>query len=289
MTNVTQRWKRDGGGSIFLPLTSVINPREYEVGLLESDAIAKAFVVTRHYSKSYVAARYRAGLYRKGRLVGVAVFSVPVNQKVLTSAFPCEPEAATELGRLVIDPEVGGNGCSWFLARAFELLKGEGILGVVSFSDPVPRLTTWGEVRHVGHVGTAYQSLNAIFTGTGTKRKLSLLPDGRVMSERAISKIRKKESGWRYAAALLEECGAPPAPEEPELLRQWLALQRVRLRRLAHPGNYRYLFPLVKGIRRHLPESLSYPKFIITRAERRLMMIDRPRPRGRDGQLHLAA
>ena len=51
---------------------------------------------------------------------------------------------AVELGRLVLLDEVPGNGESWFIARCFELLRREGIVGVLSFSDPVPRTTADG-------------------------------------------------------------------------------------------------------------------------------------------------
>jgi len=58
------------------------------VAELPDDAAAKAFVLEHHYSASYPAARWRFGLFRRGALQGVAVFSHPVNDRALTAVFP---------------------------------------------------------------------------------------------------------------------------------------------------------------------------------------------------------
>jgi hypothetical protein len=257
-TNVSQRWR--DGRSTFRPPGEVINPREYEIERMEGDAEAKRFVCRMHYSGSYPASRFRYGLYRRGALVGVAVFSVPCNNRVLTNSFTCDPAEATELGRFVLDDSVAFNGESWMLSRCFELLRREGIKGVVSFSDPVPRTTAAGEITHVGHVGIIYQACSARFVGLGTPRRLLLLPDGRVMSARALSKIRRGERGWRYAAALLAGIGAGEPPEEDEARRAWLRSACSRLRRLDHPGNFKYLFGLDQRIVKYMPPPLAYPK-----------------------------
>jgi len=49
------------------------------------------------------------------------------------------------------------------------------------------------------------------------------LPDGSVLNERAIQKIRSGEQGWQYAAALLEKFGSEPASTNgrEDWLRSW--------------------------------------------------------------------
>lgn len=249
-----QRWL--GGRESYRPSGEVIAPREYDVALVEDDATAKRFVLEHHYSGAYVAARERVGLYRRGRLVGVAVVSVPMHAKVLTNVFPgVSVDALGELGRFVLVDEVPGNGESWFLARAFELLRGRGYVGLVSFSDPQSRTTAAGEVVHAGHVGCIYQATNARYLGRGDARTLRLLPDARVFSNRAASKIRNGERGKGYAGRILERYGAPPAPEDPDERRAWMAEWVAKLTRpQRHRGNYRYSWVLNRRYRHLLEE-----------------------------------
>jgi len=261
ITNVAQRWRdrRD----TYRPIGEVINTAHYEVAVIRDDKTAKDFVLQHHYAASYPSARFRFGLYWGGLLVGVAVFSVPANDKVLA----CLPGAAienVELGRLVLLDRVPSNSETWFMARCFEVLRREGLNGAVSFSDPVPRTTPDGGVIFKGHVGGLYQSFNGIYTGLGTARTLRLLPDGSVFSDRAIQKIRSGERGWQYAAAILERHGAARLVEGADA-RAWLAEWMPRFTRpLRHGGNHRYLLPIGKHVRKHLPASLPYPKFTLT-------------------------
>jgi hypothetical protein len=234
----------------------------YEVAAIEGDTTARDFIEAHHYSGTYPAARRRFGLYRGARLEGVAVFSVPCNPRALTRWFPGVAEdLALELGRFVLLDSVPGNGESWMLARCFEILKAEGFLGVVSFSDPVPRTALDGRPVFAGHVGRIYQATNAIKAGRSKARTLRLLPDGRVLSDRAISKLRAGERGWEYAARQLAAFGADvPAPGGQAA---WLAHWLPRLTRaFRHPGNHRYLFPLDRRVRRTLPASEPYPKSV---------------------------
>jgi hypothetical protein len=234
---------------------------------LPGDAVAKAFVLQHHYAGSYPAARRRYGLFGPNGLEGVAVFSVPCSDRVLTSVFAAPAHQAVELGRLVLLDEVGFNGESWLLARCFELLRRDGFRGVVSFCDPVPRTTAAGQVVFRGHLGTVYQASNAVYLGRGTPRTLRLLPDGRVLSERALSKLRVPDAlprvkGWRYAADLLEEAGADPAPEPgcgdlAAWATRWVP---VLTRPLRHSGCHRYAFALDRRLRPRLPPGLAYPK-----------------------------
>lgn len=257
ITSVSQRW-RDRRGA-YRPAGEVIVTRDYEVASIADDTTAKAFVLQHHYSGSFPAARLRFGLYRRSELVGVVVLSHPVNALVL-APLPGVGLERAELGRLVLLDDVPGNGETWFLARCFELASREGLVSLVSFSDPVARTSASGAVVFPGHVGTIYQASNAVYRGRSKAAKLHMFHDGHVIHNRALAKIRKRERGWRAAAALLEAYGAEPLGKRRNA-RAWLQLWTSRLTRpLEHGGNHRYYFGLTRAARRHLPPSLLYPK-----------------------------
>lgn len=261
IADVTQRWRNRGAS--YRPAGETIIASEFEVAVILDDNTPRAFVEQHHYSGSYPAARFRFGLYRRGRLEGVAVFSHPCNDKVLTSVFPGSALESVELGRFVLLDGVEGNGETWFLARCFEHLRAEGLRGVVSFSDPVPRLTSAGSQAFRGHVGTIYQAHNATFLGRGTARTLRLFPDGRNFNARTAQKIRAHERGGTPAVAELVAAGAAPLVEG-EDAGAWLRRELPRATRtMRHPGNYRYAWGLNRAARRALPHSLPYPKLAV--------------------------
>lgn len=277
ITTVCQRW-RDRRGT-YRPAREPINTADFEVAPISQEAPAKAFVLQHHYAASYPAARFRFGLYRRGgALVGVAVFSHPASNAVL-KPLPGSGLERCELGRLVLLDEIGGNAESWFLARAFDALRAEGVIGVISFSDPIPRTTIDGRVVFKGHIGNVYQASNAVYTGRGRDATQRLLPDGSVLHGRALSKLRKRdrgapERGWRYAADRLEAAGAEPlrADEDAEA---WVDRWLTRItRKVRHPGNHRYLFALDRAAKRALPKTieaagqrvLAFPKFELSEA-----------------------
>lgn len=250
-----QRWTL-GRASYRRPV-EVIRPALYDVAPV-GELDAKGFVLTHHYAGTYPAARFRFGLFERGSLVGVAVFSHPVNNRTLTNVFGGEATETTELGRFVLLDQVPGNGETWLLSRCFEQLRGH-VRGVVSFSDPVPRTAVDGRVVMPGHVGTIYQAFSARCLGRGARASLRLLPDGTVIAKRALSKIRKRERGWVHAAAVLEAHGADPLGDGDA--RAWLRRWLPRLTRpLKHPGNHKYAWGLDRATRRALPESKPYPK-----------------------------
>jgi len=255
IVSTCQRWRERRG--LYRPAGEPIATRAYEIAAIADDSSARAFVTRHHYSASYPAARRRFGIYRAGgELVGVAVFSVPMHAAALR---PLPPEAL-ELGRFVLLDNVPANGETWFLARCFELLRVEGFPGVVSFSDPMPRLDTDGARVFGGHIGTIYQAHNAVYLGQGERRTLRLLASGVVLSARAISKLRSGERGWRYAAGLLEAAGAEPLRESDDR-REWARRWTCELTRAQrHPGNHKYVWGLERAARRALPSSQPYPK-----------------------------
>lgn len=243
-----QRW-RDHRHSWRHTSEGGFNPSRYDVALIDEDAPAKAFVEQHHYSRSYPAARFRVGLYERSlkdlSLVGVAVFAIPMQARVLTSAFPrLEPYTESlELGRFVLLDRVPANAESWFIAAAFKQVAEHGVRGVVAFSDPVPRLTRAGDVLSPGHVGTIYQASNGVYAyERSAPRTIWLGPDGRVLSARAAAKVRGLERGHEYVERQLVEWGARPRGDQPAS--QWLttAIVDAGVRRVRHPGNHRYLF-----------------------------------------------
>ena len=257
---MNQRWH--GRRESYRPAGEVIQTAAYDVGPVHRD-VAKAFVLRHHYSGTFPAARFCHGLARAGELVGVAVFSHPVQDSVITNVFPFQ-EATTgvELGRFVLADSVPGNGETWFLARAFELLGRAGIEGVVSFSDPVRRRAADGRVVLPGHVGTIYQAHNGVYLGRGTARSLRILPDGRIFSDRAKAKVQSHDRGWKYAAAQLEAHGADPLLEGEDGA-AWIHTWLPRLTRAArHGGNHKYAWGLDRAVRRALPRTLPYPKAV---------------------------
>jgi hypothetical protein len=268
-----QRWA--AGREVWAPaLTGErFDPRRYTVEPIGSDRTAEAFVVANHYSGSYVAAVHRFGLYAAGVLVGVAVYSNPATDLVLTNVFPdLTPfRESTELGRFVLLDAVPGNAESWFLARCHEQLAARGVAGVVSFADPVPRRDRAGMLVTPGHVGTIYQASNALYTGRSCARSLWVLPGGTVVNGQALQKIREQKRGHRYAEEQLTAAGARPmaAGEDP---RAWLAEAKAAcgVRTFRHPGLHRFAFALGRNARarrsvRIALDAQPYPKHRETR------------------------
>lgn len=259
LTQSCQRWR--AGRASYRPARECIDPRAFEVAELEL-AAARSFVLEHHYAGTFPAQRFCYGLARAGELVGAAVFDMPMQARAL-DCLPVPRDVAVELGRFVLLDEVGANAESWMLARCFELLGKEGVAGVVSFSDPVPRTDQAGVVVFPGHVGTIYQASNAVYLGKSKAEVRRMLPDGRVLSGRALSKIRKRETGWRYASEQLVAHGAAPllAHEDSRAwLAHWLALLTRPLR---HGGNHKYCWALRARDRARLPASLPYPKVAV--------------------------
>jgi hypothetical protein len=242
------------------------NPGDYSVAPL-ADTLAKAYVTSNHYSQSYPAAKFRYGIFNGvGELTGVAVFGVPMRAAVLTNTFPdLEPMVESiELSRLVLADEVPANAESWFLARCFESLTALGVRGVIAFADPVPR-EVGGALLFPGHVGIIYQASNSVYCGRATARTLTILPNGRVLSDRSAQKIRAQEQGHEHVERLLVAMGAT-APRAGAGGAEWLAtaLADVGTVRLRHRGNHRYAFALGNPAARRQVRILggpgAYPK-----------------------------
>jgi hypothetical protein len=268
ITDVVQRWRN--GRASYRPAGVPFDHAAFEVALLPTEKEIKAFVLAHHYEASFPAARFRFGLYRRGgALVGAAIFSQPVCNAVLDIA-PGEGRERAELGRLVLldDEDVGrANAESWFIARCFEQLERIGLVGIVSFSDPVPRTDVDGRQVFKGHIGGIYQATNALYTGRGDARTLRLLPDGRPLNNRSLGKLRRMERGWEHVLRQLQKHGGGKSfdGDGEAYIAEWLP--RIT-RPLKHKGNHRYVFGLTRAARRELRRrkerdyrDLPYPKF----------------------------
>lgn len=215
------------------------NPRGYEVRPIE-ERVARPFVVDRHYLGSYPAAVHQFGLFRRGELIGVAVYGNPAQEKVLTNPLPDLEPYSQSLGllRLVLGP-TEGNAETWTLGECRALLLDAGVHGVVTFADPA-----------VGHVGIIYQAFNCIYLGTSRWTTTLWLPDGTCLDERTVQKIRKQERGHAAAERRLCSFGARPmrAGQKPH---DWLreALTAVKVTRRRSPGKHRYVMPLRKDVK----------------------------------------
>lgn len=263
--DLSQRW-RDRRDS-YRQRGEAFRPADYVVEPIQADRAARDFVQQHHYSGTYPAARCRVGLYRlrdawpPRELVGVAVFSVPASQAVVPKWAGVEAGAGIELGRLVLLDEVPFNAESWFVARAMRHLRDLSAppVALLSLSDPTPRTAADGRVVTPGHTGTIYQSLNGLYCGLTAPTLHYLLPSGRILSPRALSKIRAQDQGADYAARQLLAEGLPSrAPhEEPPA---WLARVLPTLRRLRHPGCHVYRWRLDPAADLSPVVALPYPK-----------------------------
>ena len=244
LTPIEKRWQ-DGAQRWTAPDRDVFRPALFAVDVVPERA-AKAFVTTHHYSHTFPAARLTVGLFGPGaELVGTAVFSQPMTDQVLSKHAGATRADACELGRFVCLDSVAYNGESWFLARAFRLLRSEkGIRAVVSFADPL-EYRQGALVVKSSHWGTIYQASNATYVGRSWARTHLVAPDGRPVSPRALSKIRAQDRGSAYAERQLVQRGAP-ARAFGESPNDWLdrVMASPGFTHQRHPGNLTYVFGL---------------------------------------------
>lgn len=218
----------------------------YAIGEIR-DSVARAFVVEHHYSGSYPIAMERFGLFRGVALVGVAVFSIPINNSIMPRYTGLLAKQGAELGRFVLLDEVPYNAESYFLAGALKALHAlrPDLSAVVAYSDPMPRASVAGQIVLPGHIGIAYQASNARYLGRASAKTLHLTPSGVALCSRAISKVRLQEHGADSAEKRLVRLGAPPRPVD-QHPGDWIngVLASDVFRRVRHPGNHIYAWAL---------------------------------------------
>lgn len=245
-----QRWSNRRAS--YRPAGELFDPRRAAVEPIE-ESLAKMFTLQHHYSASYPAARFRAGLYvkepfQKERLCGVGVFSVPMNQAVIPHYFPnLAPNEGVEIGRFCLLDSVPANGESWALARMKRLLRKAlpSVQAVIAYCDPMERRDVDGTLTKRGHVGTIYKATNSTYRGRSAARTLWLAPTGECLADRMLSKIRLEEVGQGYAMEKLRTLGAPSAGLSESGAAYISRLKACGwLRPLRHPGNFAFTWAL---------------------------------------------
>jgi hypothetical protein len=89
----------------------------------------------------------------------------------------------------VLVDEVPANGETWFLGECFARLRNRVVedqewgdeyrlRGVVSFSDPVARVSADGLRIFPGHIGLIYQAFKGVYLGRSVRRTLRAEPPG---------------------------------------------------------------------------------------------------------------
>ncbi|MDQ7814099.1 hypothetical protein [Brevundimonas sp.] len=272
----SQRWR--DRRERYVPAASEIDPSTLSVDIIDCMKTAKPFIEKTHYSGSFPASRLSLGLFQNGkggrsRLVGACTFSQPMNNASvpLRTGLDCH-RRAVDLGRFVLLDDVAGNGETWFLSRAMRALRREKpeVLSVISYADPVQRVTADGAIIKPGHIGRIYAVMGAAYRGRASARIDTLCPDGQPFNDRKLSKIRSGEQGHAYSVDGLVSVGAP-APTDDDL-RGWLAGLYATgfLTRRRHPGNHVYVFEMTRAARlaaRGLPR-LQYPQLDAGRGSR---------------------
>ena len=265
-----QRW-RDRRQSFRGPGDTTFNPDGYHVTLIRQ-VQAKPWVEANHYTGTYPSVTLAYGLLYHGRLQGVATLGVPGGPAVLPAVFPMlAPNAeALELNRFVLADVVPRCGETWMLARAFRHAARTGRRGIVAHSDPCAIRTSDGVETFPGHIGRIYQAGSAWYLGRTKPRTVLVTPDGQVLDDRALSKVRNGERGQDYVIDRLRQLGAPPVGRG-ESGASWLAraLPMAGVFRLRRHGKHRYVFligtptdrrVLLQQLRRLHPSPLAYPK-----------------------------
>ncbi len=205
-------------------------------------------------------------------MTGAATLGVPGGPAVLPAVFPMlAPNAeALELNRFVLADVVPRCGETWMLARVFRHAARTGRRGIVAHSDPCAIRTSDGVETFPGHIGRIYQAGSAWYLGRTKPRTVLVTPDGQVLDERALSKVRNGERGQDYVIDRLRQLGAPPMGRG-ESGASWLAraLPMAGVFRLRRHGKHRYVFligtptdrrVLLQQLRRLHPSPLAYPK-----------------------------
>lgn len=261
ITETVQRWTL--GREHRRPAGELIRRADYEVAPIESAAEARAFVERHHYAATASSTAHRFGLYRRGHLVGVALFGPPASMNAHRAVFPSLTiEEAVTWGRLVLLDEVEGNAESLTGAACCRLLRAAGVVAVETCADPEPRTDERGHRVFRGHIGTVYQALNMRHLGRTGPATLRLLPDGTVLSNRTAGKLVRGERGHARAVAQLVRWGADPLRSGDDAL-AWLRIWRSRLTRpMRHRGCLRYVLCLDRRRRREVlaAPALPYPK-----------------------------
>lgn len=154
-------------------MTACLRASDYAVhscGITEARALVEAF----HYAGGASnTATDLHGLWRNGQLLGVAWW-LPPTKGAAQSVAGGNWRRCVSLSRLVIDPSVPKNGCSFLLGAAERQLRRDGRWDV---------LVTWADEGE-GHTGAIYRAANWEYLGTVKGELRWRDPDGRIVSRK---------------------------------------------------------------------------------------------------------
>lgn len=192
---------------------------------------AKRMVVWGHYTGSLTKGRHCFGLFRKGHMVGVAVYGQPSGRGVAASMWEGGNEKNTlELLRLFVMDGTGKNVETWFMARCHKMLPREVRL-LVAYSAP-----------GVGHFGGCYQAGNWLFLGQSKSGQNYYYTN-------AAGEYVNKRIPWQYGP----RNGLPYTEKE--------SAELLGLKRVNEPRKMVYVLPLDRHVVKLLKRDvLPYPK-----------------------------
>ena len=111
----------------YLTARPPFDPSRFGVEPIDT-ADARTFVETHHYSGTFPVEIASYGLFEsklnaRAALVGVAVFSIPVNTPAALTALFEPGQTVCDLGRFILNDHVLANAETWFLTRAYQALR----------------------------------------------------------------------------------------------------------------------------------------------------------------------
>jgi hypothetical protein len=192
---------------------------------------AKRIIIWGHYTGSLTKGRHCFGLFRKGALVGAAVYGQPSGRGVAASMWEGGDERNTlELLRLFVMDGTGKNAETWFMARCHRMLPAEVKL-LVAYSAP-----------GVGHHGGCYQAGNWLFLGQSKSGQNYYYRD-------AAGDYVNKRIPWQYGP----RNGLPYNEAE--------SAELLGLTRVNEPRKMVYVLPRARGVVKLLKRPVMvYPK-----------------------------
>ena len=158
-----------------------LKANEWEVRTVEL-LVAQDMVKKYHYSKGGSnTATYRHGLFRRNEdhCYGVAWW-IPPTKTAANATYPANWKGVLSLSRLVIEPGVPKNACSFLMAHSMRMIDREKWPCFVTYADE------WQ-----GHTGTIYKATNWTEVGK-TAPEATFQLDGRMVARKAGPKTRTR-------------------------------------------------------------------------------------------------
>lgn len=165
-------------------ITNLLRKSDWEVRPVEIE-IARRMVERFHYAKGASnTATYLHGLFRQGSFwsescLGVAWW-IPPTRSAAEATYPTNWQGVLSLSRLVIDPEVPKNACSFLLARSCRLIP----------TSLWPCLVTYADEWR-GHTGAIYRAANWRYDGL-TKPEAVFTIRGKMRARKAGGTTRTR-------------------------------------------------------------------------------------------------